>query len=270
EAASLTREAGATVDFTNTGGTLGGAGDNDSRVSFSSAPTLDDGILAYATVNGSDFATHGVNGIAAATYAANNLAQESWNSSVNHTGDAASTTLTASRNLNSVRLVDGADFNLGAHQVSVESGGVLTTGAGGTVISGGLLTTNNANQLVVHAYNTGGTTISSVIGGNGGLVKTGAETLTLAGSSANTNTGTTYVNAGTLVLAKDAGVTAIAGDLVVGDGRGSDVVEFVNDEQIADTAGVTLAAGATQRSGATTQTFDTLTVIGDSILDFSG
>lgn len=150
------------LDFTVSGGTFGeSTGANNPRVTFTTAaPALDDGILAYATINGADFATYGANGIAAATHSASN--QNSWSGSTNYstTSDLA---LTASRNLNSLRLAAGADLNLGGHQLSVESGGVPTTGPFGTVISNGLLTTNNANKLVVHAHDTGGTTISTVI-----------------------------------------------------------------------------------------------------------
>ncbi len=55
-------------------------------------------------------------------------------------------------------------------------------------------------------------TISGVIAGTQGMNKSGTGTLTLAGgSSANTLTGTTTVNAGTLVLNKTANTVAIAG-----------------------------------------------------------
>ena len=55
--------------------------------------------------------------------------------------------------------------------------------------------------------------------------------MTLTGATADTYTGTTTVKGGTLILNKLAGVTAIAGPLVIGDGlRGSfqslDVVEL--------------------------------------------
>ena len=54
-----------------------------------------------------------------------------------------------------------------------------------------------------------------------GLTKNGAGTLVFSGASAaaaNTYTGTTAVNAGTLQLSKLAGVTSVAGPLTIGTG----------------------------------------------------
>ena len=47
---SLTRNAGATVDFSGSGYTT-----ND-NIKFTTAPALQNGIIPYATINGSDFA----------------------------------------------------------------------------------------------------------------------------------------------------------------------------------------------------------------------
>lgn len=96
----------------------------------------------------------------------------------------------------------------------------------------------------------GNITVSKVIGtGTPGtestvaVIKDGAGTLTLSGTVANTFSGTTTVNAGTLVLFKTAGLNAIAGNLVVGDGTGTDTVQLAAGNQIADTRTVTLNQG---------------------------
>jgi len=104
--------------------------------------------------------------------------------------------------------------------LTINSGGLLSTGTNAVAISGTAgatrLTAGNgsggAYDLVVHQYNTGGLTISAVIGDNAGnatsLTKAGTQTLTLSGI--NTYTGNTYVNSGTLSLTGTLGATAIS------------------------------------------------------------
>ena len=72
--------------------------------------------------------------------------------------------------------------------------------------------------------------------GAAGITKEGAGTITLSGTVANTYTGDTTVNAGTLILAKTAGVNAVVGNLIIGDGAGTDIVQLTNSNQIADTS----------------------------------
>src|ERR1051325_3209168 len=69
--------------------------------------------------------------------------------------------------------------------------------------------------------------------------KSSAITLTLSGGTANGFTGVTTVNSGVSQLGQTAGVNAIGGALVIGDGRGSsntDVVRLLANDQIADSA----------------------------------
>ncbi len=284
--ASLSRSAGATIDFVNTTQTNGTYGTgNTPRLTFTTAPTLDDGILAYGTVNSSDFAAlSGSSIIAYASY--DTGAQTGWTATTDNAAPTADQTLTADRTINSLKLASGIDIAQAGFTVTLQSGGLLTTGTTAATLSGGTLTTGNSNELIVHAYNTGGTTISSTLTGTGGLTKSGTETLTLSGTTANTLTGTTTVNAGTLTLAKSDGVTAIAGNVTVGDGRGIDTLKLAANEQIADTANVTLRGGEVgnaanvarfELNGAVNvgdasrvETVDTLTITGNSVLDFGG
>ena len=281
-AASLTRNAGATLDFTRP--------DASSNLRFTTAPTLDDNILFYMTVGGADFATHTGNNTDVTAYAAYDTgAQTGWTSTDNAAPAAdvtAANALSDNRTINSLKLGNGIDVAQAGFTLTVESGGILTAGATAATISGGDLTTGNSNELIVHAYNTGGTNISSTLTGTGGLTKSGTGTLTLSGSTANTLTGLTTVNAGTLVLAKSDNITAIAGNLTIGDGRGIDTVRLDANEQIADTAIVTLRGGEVGNSanvarlelnGTTAingtsriETFNTLTITGNSVLDFGG
>lgn len=282
--ASLTRNAGATVDFTlSNGGTFGGGGDNP-RLIFTTAPALDDGILSYATVAGADFATHGGNGTAVTAYAGYNTANEggTWTATSN-VAPTSDQTLTAGRAVNAMKLGSGIDLDAAGNTLTLESGGLLSTGATvSTITNGTLRAGSGGNELITHVYGAGGLEISATIDDNGsakGLTKSGDGTLTLSGTTANTFTGTTTVNDGTLVLNKAANVTAIAGNIVVGDGRGTDVLRIDADEQIANTANVTLSGslfgGETilryaNNGGGITETFATLTIEGKAIIDFAG
>ncbi|MBC8011091.1 MAG: fibronectin type III domain-containing protein [Burkholderiales bacterium] len=197
---------------------------------------------------------------------------------------ATDQTLSAARTLHSLKLDAGVDISQAGFALSLGSGGLLTTGNADITVSGGPLGTGNTTPLLVQTENTTGTTLGSTLVGTGGLVKTGAGTLTLSGVVANTYTGVTTVNAGTLVLAKSSGITAVPGDLVIGDGQGLDTVRFDADEQIANTATVTLHGGSLigtaniarlDLNGATgvaesrVETFASLNVSGNGDLDFS-
>ncbi|CAM3174511.1 beta strand repeat-containing protein [Rariglobus hedericola] len=82
--------------------------------------------------------------------------------------------------------------------------------------------------------------INSEITNATGLTKSGPGVVFLGGTAANSYTGTTTVNAGTLVLSKGSdGTTAITGDLVINGGS----VQNLKNEQIADTANVTINSG---------------------------
>lgn len=272
---TLTRSAGATLDVVRPNG--------NSDLQFrTTAPTLDDSILAYATVGSADFATvAAINTDVTAYTGYTTTGETNWNVTTVNAAPAADATLTANRTINSLKLASGIDVAQAGFTLILESGGLLTTGGTGVTISGGSLTTGNANELIFHAYNTGGTTVSSTLTGTGGLTKTGTGTLTLSGTAANTLTGTTTINAGTVILNKTAGVNAIAGDIYVGDGRGTDILQINANEQIADTANVTLR-GNTYGGGETklvfggtgttgiTETFADLTIEGTAILDFTG
>ncbi|WP_166442612.1 autotransporter-associated beta strand repeat-containing protein [Phragmitibacter flavus] len=111
---------------------------------------------------------------------------------------ATDATATGQFLINSLRLDAGADVTLGGQgsTLTLESGGLLITGAG-TEISNGFLSTSSNRDLIVHAL--GDTTISAnIVGTSGGLTKTGTGTLTLSGQ--NSYTGETSIQAGTLIL----------------------------------------------------------------------
>jgi fibronectin-binding autotransporter adhesin len=62
---------------------------------------------------------------------------------------------------------------------------------------------------------------AGVISGSGSLTKTGVGTLAFTGSAANTYSGDTFVNLGTLALQRPAGTTAIPHNVTIGNGSGA-------------------------------------------------
>jgi autotransporter-associated beta strand protein len=133
------------------------------------------------------------------------------------------------------------------------AGEALTlTGAGGVdghVYSSGLVTNVWAGDLILNStadieVNGGSTLVlSNAISGSGGVNKSGSGVLRYTGGSTNSYTGTTTVAIGTLQLSKAIGINAITGQLVVGDGAGSDTVQLTVGHQIPNTTPVTVNTG---------------------------
>ena len=137
----------------------------------------------------------------------------------------------------------GAGYTISGNAIDLTNGIATTTW--GTVTFNDDIQLQQDQTLSVAS---GGTLVlAGAISGSGfGLTKTDAGILVFAGISANTYSGTTYVDAGTLQLDHPASVTAVQGNLVVGDnvGTGAAVEVMVND-QIANTANVTVNQEAT-------------------------
>jgi fibronectin-binding autotransporter adhesin len=115
--------------------------------------------------------------------------------------------LVGSNTHNSLKITTGAALDLDVNQLTLASGGLLSTGTTASTISGtgalGLTAgAGTGHELIVHQYNTAanGLTISAVIGDNGGnavkVTKAGTGNLILSG--ANTFTGQLTVQGGTL------------------------------------------------------------------------
>lgn len=113
-------------------------------------------------------------------------------------------------------------------------------------------------------------TINSVIAGGAGLTKNGGGTLTLGGTTANTYTGTTTINAGIVLLNKTAGLDAITGDVDIADGG---KLRFGADHQIANAAEVTVTGSGSVFNGDgvnsgvrhLNETIGSLTVVGGTV-----
>ena len=121
----------------------------------------------------------------------------------------AGTTLGGSFSVNTLKLeAPTGDLALGANTLTLAGGGLLMTGTTARNISGGgspgLTSTfgSGTYDLVIHQFNSGGLTISSVIGDSGGtpvaLTKAGSGKLTV--SAANTFTGGVNLNGGILSI----------------------------------------------------------------------
>ena len=144
--------------------------------------------------------------------------------------------------------------------VSLDADRTLTSlvfGDGATVTAGSWILNNNgvaANNLIlagttpgitVNALGTGKTaTISAIIEGTAGLVKSGTGTLVLSG--ANTYTGATTINAGTLT-ASGGNAIANTGAVIVNSGS---VFNLFNNETIGSIAGAGTVSLGTATAGA--------------------
>ena len=197
----------------NIGGTLTLAAAD--RIANTSAVTVNAGTLATATFNdtvGSLVLTNngsitGSGTITASTYALQGGTLNAGLGAGDITVTTGTTTLGSAGRLNSASTltINSGQLSLGGTETVASlggAGGTLNLGANGLTFGG-----NNAD-----------TTFSGVISGAGGsLTKTGAGTATLAGTSANTFTGTTTVSAGTLRLNKTS-VDALATNVTVNTG----------------------------------------------------
>jgi autotransporter-associated beta strand protein len=131
-------------------------------------------------------------------------------------------------------VLDLNGFNVTLGGLAGTPGGTVTdnsVGAGTTT-----LTVNQAGNLNFSGAiaNSASKTVA--------LTKTGAGNLTLDDTAANTFTGLTTVTGGTLTLSK-SGVPAILGNVQIGDGVGSDILQLGAQDQIADTSVLSFTAG---------------------------
>lgn len=234
---SVTRERGATLNFAGGGSGLGAS--TRSRLEVGG---LSEGFIGgWATVGGEfakyvadiDTATAGNQGSIAAFTTADysTLAQDNWTNAL-HVKQMADQTLNGSREVASVNLTAGMDIALGTNTLTITSGGLIKQGGAvgnnaaanrsqitnGTVTAGSiadaelLVRVNGANLNIL-------ATISDNAAGAVHVVKSGTGTLLLGG--ANTYTGNTYLNEGTLTVGSSGtGVSATQAGTVGRTGNG--------------------------------------------------
>ena len=143
------------------------------------------------------------------------------------------------------------------HVAASETIGTLSGGGS----NGGDISIAASQALTVNQTSTG--TFAGVISGSGGLTKNGTGTLTL--SAANTYTGATTVNAGTL---QAAATGALANSTVINVNGGSFLVTAEN--AVNDNAAINLGGGRMAVSGNFNETVGLLTLSANSIIDLAG
>lgn len=168
---------------------------------------------------------------------------------------------------------------------SLRASSALTVSSGATLdlngfsqaftstLAGSGTITNTGDTATLSLNATANTEFSGTISGNIALTKgAGSDSiLTLSGASSNTYTGVTTVNLGTLALNKSGGVTAIAGNVVVGDGSTStDALRLDASNQIADSSSVSLASNGVFNVNGLLETIGSLTGVSGSNVSLGG
>ncbi len=176
-----------------------------------------------------------------------------------------------------VTVASGAELDLSGGIMVGNPISIAGTGSAGLAA---LVNASGVNSLTGPITLTGNTTINvsaaslslgGVIGDGGlgyGITEIGGNTLTLNGSTANTYTGTTTVNAGTLQL-NDTGGAAMAGPLVIGDGTHPATVQEGAAGQIGGHA-VTINNAATLSLNNFNDSVSSLTMTGSTVTTGTG
>ena len=130
-----------------------------------------------------------------------------------------------------------ASISIDVGSATIQSPSATLGAALNVVGSGGMLLINGPVTLQgdVTINNSANVEITGAISGPGSVTKTLGGTLTFDGSTANSYSGLTFVDGGTLALNKSSGVAAIPGDLTI---NGPSTVQLLAAQQLLSTATV--------------------------------
>lgn len=159
-------------------------------------------------------------------------------------------------------------YSIFGNAFSLTNSIAATNTTGLNTINNDLTLSGGTNTFLVG----GGASLSLLgsIGGSAALIKDGGGTLGFGGSTANTYTNTTLVNAGTLQLSKSAIDSALHGPLIIGDdigGVNADVVHLGAGEQMNDQIPVTIKSSGLLDLAGTGEFFGSLSGSGNLYLN---
>ncbi len=267
--ASLTQNAGSTLDLTGT------FGSTTNKLTFTTAPTLSPagtGLLARVTTNGNEFATYNAtNGIV--PFTAYSGATNILGASATQTFKATTSTLnslTGNQTLNALTINNTAAVGgLGGNPpaaLTLTSGGILANGSGGAFLNVPIVSFGGA-EGIIHVESGQSLTVNSGMNGTGGLNKDLGGTLNLNAQQFISNN--TYVNGGTLNLAPGATNTLLFNN---GLGiNGGAVVDLKNGVQFIGSLFSANAGGNTDLGGGTvTNSGAEATLVTNSNSNFNG
>jgi len=228
----IVRQPGAVLDIIGTGI---GTGMNN-RIYVSPTPALVNGMLPWATVNQTNFATYNTSFGSLSNYTAYQTgAWDSWAGADNvrfNTGFSA-TTNTTINSLNLHLISANAVVDLGGSILTLNSGGLLFggtnlvngqfVGAGyGTVLTNGIITAGDGLSAAELFYFVSQSVVTNsvTITDNGpagvvSLVKAGSGTLLLNLASTNNYSGGTFLDSGTLYIQTDANLGAAGSNISI-------------------------------------------------------
>jgi len=182
------------------------------------------GIIPWSTVNGSNWSRSVVNGnfyflVSFTNYATDT--QWTWGTSHN-VSLGGNDMLTDDRTINSLRIVNSGSLNLVGYTLTIDSGGLLSTGADDLIKGIGNVVTNR--PLFLHVYgNRLRIEDKASFKGNIHLIKTGQGALELDSDATHEFAGVT-INQGIIRLLK--GFFSLTGIITVGDSAGIDMFEI--------------------------------------------